>query len=315
MSASAIPLRLASAPCTWGVWERTIEREDLIPPDRMLEAVRGLGYTGIELGPPGYFGDDPESVARALALYGLELVGAFAPLHIADEDAFRDDLAFLDRTIEILAATGARGPVVLAADENEIRLEAAGRPDATHATRLKGDDFRRAADRVERAAQRAADSGVAAAFHPHTATYVESPEEVAALLESTDPALVKIAFDTGHTVVGGGDPVELARLARDRITHLHLKDVDPAALARVRSRELTVEQAWDHGLFCPFGEGTVDFAAVLAELGGFDGWAVVEQDRVAVQLADLDSVRDVEAQNLRVLEQATSGSVRKFVRE
>jgi len=58
-------------------------------------------------------------------------------------------------------------------------------------------------------------------------------------------------------------------------------------------------------LFCPFGEGTVDFAAVLAELDGFSGWAVVEQDRVAVRLADLDSVRDVEAQNLRVLAQAT----------
>jgi sugar phosphate isomerase/epimerase len=69
----------------------------------------------------------------------------------------------------------------------------------------------------------------------------------------------------------------------------------------VRSRELTVEEAWDAGLFCPFGEGAVDFAAVLAELDGFDGWAVVEQDRVAVRLDDIDAVRDVEAANLRVL--------------
>jgi inosose dehydratase len=296
-----VSLRLASAPCTWGVWERTVDRDDLIPPDRMLEAVRGLGYTGIELGPPGYFGDSPNTVAATLEPYGLELVGAFAPLRIADAEGFEEDLSFLDRTIEILAGTGARGPVVLAGDENEIRLEAAGRPEATRETALKGDDFRRAAERVERAARRAADRGVAAAFHPHTATYIESPEEVAALLEATDPELVKIAFDTGHTVVGGGDPVELARAARARISHLHLKDVDRAILARVRSRELTVEEAWDAGLFCPFGEGAVDFAAVLAELAGFDGWAVVEQDRVAVSLADLDGVRAVEAQNLRVL--------------
>ena len=66
-------------------------------------------------------------------------------------------------------------------------------------------------------------------------------------------------------------------------------------LARVRSQELTVEQAWEHGLFCPFGEGAVDFAAVLAELDGFDGWAVVEQDRVAVRVDDLDAVRAVES--------------------
>jgi len=297
-------VRLASAPCTWGVWERTVDRDDLIPPERMLDAVADLGYTGIELGPPGYFGSDAGSVTSALERYGLELVGAFAPLRIGDAEGFEEDLDFLDRTIEILAATGARGPVVLAADENEIRLAAAGRPEATRETGLKGDDFRRAAERVERAAQRAADRGVPAAFHPHTATYIESPAEVAALLEATDPALVKIAFDTGHPLVGGGDPVELARTARDRISHLHLKDVDAGLLAKVRSRELSVEAAWDAGLFCPFGQGAVDFAAVLAELDGFDGWGVVEQDRVAVSLVDLDEVRAVEARNLDVLRSA-----------
>ena len=172
-------MRLASAPCTWGVWERTVDRDDLIPPAGMLEAVAALGYAGIELGPPGYFGSDPSAVSAALDPYGLQLVGAFAPLRIGEAEGFEEDLAFLARTVETLAATGARGPVVLAGDENEIRLAAAGRPEATHETGLKGDDFRRAAERVERAASMAADRGVSAAFHPHTATYIESPEEVA----------------------------------------------------------------------------------------------------------------------------------------
>jgi inosose dehydratase len=292
--------RLASAPCTWGVWERTVGRNDLIPPRNMLETVRDLGYAGIELGPPGYLGDDAQEVEKALEHYGLQLAGAFAPLRIADEDGFLDDLAFLDATIEILAATGSRGPVVLAADENEIRLAAAGRPDAQREAALSADELRRACARVEVAAQRALDRGVVAAFHPHTGTYIESSEEVAALLEATDPDVVKICFDTGHTFVGGGDPVELARLARDRIAHIHLKDVEPRVLERVRSRELTVEQAWEQNLFCPLGEGTVDFAAVLAELGDYDGWTVVEQDRVAVRSEDLDSVREIEAANLAV---------------
>jgi inosose dehydratase len=299
--AATTALRLASAPCTWGVWERTVDRDDLIPADRMLETVRDLGYRGIELGPPGYFGEDPDTVGELLRSYNLELVGAFAPLRIDDEEGFRHDLAFLDRTIEILAATGARGLVVLAGAENDVRLAAAGRPEATHATGLQGDDFRRAAERIERAAARARNAGVAAAFHPHTATYIENPEEVAALLDATDPALVRLAFDTGHTVVGGGDPVELAQATRDRIAHLHLKDVGPAALARVRSGELSVEAAWGAGLFCPFGEGAVDFPGVLAALQGFDGWAVVEQDRVAVQLDDLGQIREVELRNLAAL--------------
>jgi len=112
---------------------------------------------------------------------------------------------------------------------------------------------------------------------------------------------VKLCFDTGHTVVGGGDPVELARSARDRIAHLHLKDVDPRMLERVRDGEASVDEAWERGLFCPFGEGSVDFGAVLAELDGFEGWTVVEQDRVAVRVGDLESVRAVEARNLVLL--------------
>jgi inosose dehydratase len=283
------------------VWERTVDRDDLIPPELMLETVEELGYTGIELGPPGYLGADADAVLRTLEPYGLALVGAFAPLRIADEDGFREDLAFLDQTIAILAATGGRGPVVLAGDENEIRLGSAGRPEATQATALGPEEFKRAADRIQQAAERARAVGVQAAFHPHTATYIESPDEVAALLEATD---VSIAFDTGHTVVGGGDPVGLAREARDRISHLHLKDVDPVVLARVRSQELTVEQAWESGLFCEFGTGAVDFPAVLEALGSFDGWAVVEQDRVAVRVEDLPEVRAVEERNLAALRES-----------
>jgi inosose dehydratase len=294
-------LRLASAPCTWGVWERTVGRDDLIPPDVMLDTVSELGYTGIELGPPGYFGNDAATVLRTLEPYGLALVGAFAPLRIADDAGFRDDLAFLDRTISILAAAGSQGPVVLAGDENETRLRVAGRPDASRETSLRGDDMKRAAERIESAAQRALDAGVPAAFHPHTATYVESPEEVSALLEGTDPAVVRLAFDTGHCVVGGGDPVAFAREHGDRIAHLHLKDVDPQVLERVRTQELTVEEAWEQGLFCEFGTGAVDFRAVLAELPGFAGWAVVEQDRVAVRVDDLPAVRAVEERNLAAL--------------
>lgn len=294
-------LRLASAPCTWGVWERTVDRDDLIPPDLMLRTVQELGYTGIELGPPGYLGDGPDAVLATLEPYGLELVGAFAPIRIADEDGFRADLEFVDRTVAVLAATGARGPIVLAADENETRLRVAGRPDARAATSLTGDRLKAAAGRVERAAERARAAGVTAAFHPHTATYIEGPEEVAAFLDATDPALVNIAFDTGHCIVGGGDPVAFAQESGDRIAHLHLKDVDPTVLARVRSQEWTVEEAWEHGLFCEFGTGAVDFGAVLAALPGYGGWAVVEQDRVAVQADDLPAVRAVEERNLAAL--------------
>jgi inosose dehydratase len=284
---------LASAPVTWGVWERTTERDDLVPADRLLETVAGLGFAGIELGPPGYLD------AAALEASGLALVGGFAPLHLADEEAFRIDLEeWLDPIAEALAATGAAGPVVLADAETPVRLAGAGRPDEQARTALAGDELARALERVDLAAERCRARGVDAVFHHHTATYFETAEELAALVDGSD---VPLCFDTGHAAVGGGDPVELARAFAGRIGHLHLKDVDPALLARVRAGELTLERAWDEGLFCPFGEGMVDLRAVLdlPELGSFDGWVVLEQDRVAVRVGDLDGVRAVEEANLR----------------
>jgi inosose dehydratase len=288
--------KIASAPVTWGVWERTIGRDDLIPAADLAAAVAGLGYAGIELGPPGYLS------AELLATHGLELAGGFAPLHFADPDAFAADIpVWLDPIVEILAATGARGPVVLADAETPERLAAAGRPAEQARTALARDAFARALERVNAAAERVRAQGVDVVFHHHAATYVETPAEIAAFLDGTD---VGVCFDTGHALVGGGDPVEIARLCGARIRHLHLKDVDGAVLARVREGELDLEQAWAGGLFCPFGEGDVDFAAVLRELDGFDGWTVVEQDRIAVRAADLDAVRAVEERNLAAVAEA-----------
>ncbi|HST15754.1 MAG TPA: sugar phosphate isomerase/epimerase [Gaiellaceae bacterium] len=289
---------VASAPVTWGVWERTTGRDDLVPAGRLLETVVELGYTGIELGPPGYL--DPQALAES----GLQLVGGFAPLHLDDEDAFSADIAeWLDPIVDALAQTGGRGPVVLADAGTPERLAGAGRPADQARTALRGDRLARALDRVSQAAERCRSRGIDAVFHHHTATYFETPEEIATLVDQTD---VPLCFDSGHAAVGGGDPLELARMYASRIGHLHLKDVDPVRLARVREGAVSLEQAWGDGIFCPFGEGMVDLRGVLAlpALQGFDGWIVLEQDRVAVGMSDLPSVRAVEEANLRYVREA-----------
>ena len=112
-----------------------------------------------------------------------------------------------------------------------------------------------------------------------------------------------LCFDTGHAAVGGGDPLDLARTYASRIGHLHLKDVDPVLLGRVRTGEVSLEHAWGNGIFCPLGAGMVDVRGVLAlpELQDFEGWIVLEQDRVAVNVDDVDEVRAVEERNLQVV--------------
>jgi inosose dehydratase len=280
----------------------TIDRDDLVAPETMLEAVRELGYEGIELGPIGYFGDTPGAVADLLGAYGLELAGAFVELHLADGDAFERDLPLLDQTLAILAAAG--GPLVLADVGSPERRAASGRAEELRRTALGPHEFAAAMERLGTAVSRSLGAGVAPTFHPHAATYVETREETDAMLEATSPDL-GLCLDTGHSVIGGIDPAELAVSAADRLAHVHLKDVNPEVRARLAAGELDVDEAWEQGLFCAFGEGEADLPGFLAlpEVRSFEGWAVVEQDRVHVGEQDLARVAQAERQNRdRVLE-------------
>src|SRR5262249_6740936 len=99
-------LRLATAPVSWGIWEQTIDRSDLVLPRPLLEPVTAMGYGALETGPPGYFADNGTAAAELAAAFDVELVATFLPLRLDDEDAFREDLGELDRTTDVLAATG-----------------------------------------------------------------------------------------------------------------------------------------------------------------------------------------------------------------
>ena len=295
-------LRLATAPVSWGIWEQTIDRSDLVPPQRLLETVTEMGYRALESGPPGYLAPNGAAAVELIRPYGVEIVATFLPLRLDDPDGFAEDLASLDHTAEVLAATG-DGLVILADQERPERAQASGQPDRLRATGWSPETFDLAARHLEIARARCAEQGLRASFHPHAATYVESPEEIDALLARTSPEL-GLCLDTGHTVVGGGNPVEIVRRYADRLVHLHLKDVDRDVLGRLRAGQIDMDEAWAQGIFCPFGEGVVPLQEFLGlpEVRALDGYAVLEQDRMAVTVDDLPAVQAVEAENLRRVE-------------
>jgi inosose dehydratase len=291
-------LQLATAPVSWGIWEQTIDRPDLVPPEPLLETVTAMGYRALETGPPGYLASDGASAAELIEPFDVELVATFLPLRLDDEDAFCEDLGELDRTTDVLAATG--GGIVLLADaERQERVVIGNRLDG-----LSPEQLDRAAERLERAADLCADRGLRAALHPHAASYIETPAETDAILKRT--SRLGLCIDTGHTVVAGGDPLEQADRHGDRLLHVHLKDVDADVLARLRAGAIDMDEAWAEGIFCPFGEGVVPLREFLAQpaVRNLDGYAVLEQDRIAVRVDDLPAVREVEERNLRFVQEA-----------
>jgi sugar phosphate isomerase/epimerase len=83
------------------------------------------------------------------------------------------------------------------------------------------------------------------------------------LYGETDPELVRAEVDTYWVQFAGLDPVELIGRWSERVTLVHLKDMDPEDRA-----------------FAEVGEGTLDWMAIFAaseEVGA--EWYTVEQDR------------------------------------
>jgi inosose dehydratase len=259
--------RVAGAPISWGVCEVPGWGHQL-PADTVLDGMRRLGLAATELGPEGFFPDDPRAKAAVLDRAGLRAVGGFVPVVLHDAD--RDPVEQVRDAVDGLVATGA--PVVVLAA----------------ATGLDGYDSRPALDEagwstllagLDRLDRYAADRGLRATLHPHVGTMVEGPDEVDRVLDQSGIAL---CLDTGHLLIGGTDPVRLAREHGDRVTHVHLKDVDAAWARKVGAGEIDYADAVARGLYRPLGQGDVDIAQIVAALeqAGYRGWYVLEQDTV-----------------------------------
>jgi len=269
-------IRIATAPISWGVcevpgWGRELDAETV------LSEMSGLGLAATELGPPGYLPRDPDALRTLLGAHGLGLVGGFLAIPLHERPGAALDAA--DESAALFAACGA-DVLVLAAATGLDGYDA--RP------ALTGEQWETLVETASGVAETAARHGLRAVLHPHVGTHVETSAEVDRFL--ADSAL-PLCLDTGHLLIGGTDPVDLARRHPDRIGHLHLKDVDATLAGEVRAGRVPYTKAVGMGLFPPLGDGDVDVEALIRFVheAGYEGWCVLEQD-IAL---DADSPDDV----------------------
>jgi inosose dehydratase len=268
---------VAAAPVSFGVFEMTADGP-LPGPDGILSAIEQAGYDGVDLGPVGWLGTGDE-LAERLRKHSLSLCGGWVDLPYIDDEAFAAALPSLDAALDVFIAGAtadpARPPLPTLADSgSDVRR---AHPGGAPGVGLDGADWTRFARNLATAAARVRDAGFEPTFHHHVGTYVETPAEIEDFLAQTD---VDLTLDTGHLMLGGGDPVEAVQQWKGRINHVHVKDVRLAILDEVVREGASMRAAWERGVFVPLGHGDLALGAFMDSLAatGFDGWVVVEQD-------------------------------------
>ena len=262
--------RLAGAPISWGVCEVPGWGYQLAP-ELVLAQMRDLGLSAAEFGPPGFLPADPAGRARILGQYGLAAVGGFLAVVLHDRAA--NPAGQVERALAEFAAAGAQ-VLVLAA--------ATGRDGYDARPELDDQGWATLLDSLNRAAALGAAAGLTVTLHPHVGTMIERRDEVLRVLDGSD---IQLCLDSGHLLIGGSDPAELARQAGDRIAHAHLKDVDAGWARRVREGEVSYAAAVAAGLYRSLGAGDADIAGLVGALdaAGYDGWYVLEQDTILTE--------------------------------
>ncbi len=274
-------VRVGNAPISWGVCEIP-EWGPQLPSERVLDEMRAAGYEGTELGPWGFLPTDPGALAAVLQRRGLVMAAAFVPLRLRVERDFADSQAQVRSTAQLLRGLGARH-ILFADAGDDLRYRVAGRPEQTRANGLRADEWEGYVDRLHRLARLCrVEFALQPCFHSHGGSYIENPEEIATLLERTDPALLRLCLDTGHVAFGGGDPLEVATRFASRLGYIHLKDINLPRLRSLLSGGTNYVAAAQQDVFVELGRGSLDLPKLFAVLraGGYEGWIIVEQDRV-----------------------------------
>lgn len=239
------------------------------------------GFTGSEVG--NKYPKDPEILKKALQLRGVEICNQwFSSFLISKpfeevEKEFRAQLGFLK----------AMGAKIIGASEQSYSVQGQQETPVFGQKYVMDDKewelLCSGLDRLGKIAKEEYD--ISLTFHHHMGTVVQDPDEVKRMMDNTNPEYVSLLFDTGHFAYCGADPLEMVKTYADRIRHVHLKDIRPEVVQKVKDNGLSFLEGVRMGAFTIPGDGCIDFDPIfeVLEKAGYEGYMVVEAEQDPVK--------------------------------
>ena len=123
--------------------------------------------------------------------------------------------------------------------------------------------------------------GITMTYHHHMGTVVQTAAEIDRMMDGTDADSVFLLFDSGHLAYCGEDYMAVLKKYAKRIKHVHLKDIRPDVVAKVKAEHLSFLKGVRLGAFTVPGDGAIDFKPIFDVLNdaGYEGWMLVEAEQ------------------------------------
>ena len=234
------------------------------------------GFTGCEVGNK-YPRDDIPALKKALSLRNMQICNAWFSSFLLTKPYDEVEKDFTDH-ISFLKEMGAR---VVGISEQSYSIQGTDKSVFKDKYIMNDAEWARLCDGVNRLGKVAKDMGISLTYHHHMGTVVQTAAEIDRLMENTDPELFSLLYDSGHLAYCGEDYIGVLKKYANRVKHVHLKDIRPEVIEKVKKENLSFLEGVRLGTFTVPGDGAIDFGPIFDILAdsGYEGYVLVEAEQ------------------------------------
>lgn len=233
------------------------------------------GFTGCEVG--NKYPKDTRVLKKALEMRGMQICNAWFSAFLTTKPYEENERDFI-KHISFLKEMGAK---VVGVSEQGNSIQGTSLPIFECKPVMGDTEWELLCSGLNRLGKVAFDMGISLTLHHHMGTVVQTAAEIDRMMENTDPKLFGLLFDSGHLAYCGEDYMYVLKKHIGRIRHIHLKDIRPEVIAKVKDEKKSFLEGVRMGTFTVPGDGSIDFAPIFEVLAenGYEGYVLVEAEQ------------------------------------
>jgi inosose dehydratase len=266
-------VKLGIAPIAWSNDDMPELGGDT-PLEQCLSEANEAGFSGIESG--GKFPKKSDELIPLLEKYKLKLCSGWYGANLR-KNSVKEEIDAIQEQLKLFQDCKA-SCIVFA----EVSGSIAGDPSKPLSSRpqMDKDEWTNFCKKISEMGKYLEDQNMPLAYHHHMGTVIETEKDTQRLLDNTADQ-VKLILDTGHMLFADGNSIRLAENYKERIVHIHCKDMRRNILNKSLEKDLSFRQAFLEGAFTVPGDGCIDYKPLLNFLktNDYNGWLVVEAEQ------------------------------------